>query len=465
MATIVKPRKAASVNPAEIFDAAGRGAGLSGYRRRGAAVPWLAGLQSFALVLTVRHYKEAIPLQDHGDGRGRDILGAAGNLEEALLNLQRRMKPRFIGIASTALVETRGEDYAGDLKLILQRQPELADTRIVFASTPDYAGALEDGWAAAVSAIIESVVAPWSPTVTSFQQVNVLPGVHQTPADIEALRDLIESFGLYPVILPDLSGSLDGHVAENWCPTTQGGARMEEVAQMARAVHTIAIGEHMRAPADLLGSVTGVPVTLFPTLTGLAANDRLMALLSRLSGRAVPGRYRRQRSQLLDAMLDGHFHFGGKRIAIAADPDLLYGLSAFFAGMGARIVAAVASTSNAPNLDSIPADSVIVGDLTDLEDAVHAAGGADLLVTHSHGRQSADRLGIPLMRVGFPIFDRLGTAHAQTIGYRGTRDLIFRVANLFLGQMHEHTPDDFGHVPSAHTIEEIVHDSASLAAH
>jgi nitrogenase molybdenum-iron protein NifN len=465
VATIMKPRKAVSVNP--LKSSTPLGAALA-YLGIDGAVPLFHGAQgctSFALVLAVRHYKEAIPLQTTAMDEVATILGAASNLEEALLNLQRRMKPRFIGIASTALVETRGEDYAGDLRLILQRRPELADTRVVFASTPDYAGALEDGWAAAVSAIIASVVAPWSPTVTSFQQVNVLPGVHQTPADIEALRDLIESFGLYPVILPDLSGSLDGHVAENWCPTTQGGARMEEVAQMARAVHTIAIGEHMRAPSDLLGSLTGVPVTLFPTLTGLAPGDRLMTLLSRLSGRAVPGRYRRHRSQLLDAMLDGHFHFGGKRIAIAADPDLLYGLSVFFAGMGARIVAAVASTSNAPNLDAVPADSVIIGDLTDLEDAVRAAGGADLLVTHSHGRQSAERLGIPLMRVGFPIFDRLGTVHAQTIGYRGTRDLIFRVANLFLGQMHEHGPDDFDPAHRAHTIEEIVHDSASLATH
>ncbi|WP_256138370.1 nitrogenase iron-molybdenum cofactor biosynthesis protein NifN [Komagataeibacter swingsii] len=465
MAEIIKSRKAVSVNP--LKSSTPLGAALA-YLGMEGAVPLFHGSQgctSFALVLSVRHYKEAIPLQTTAMDEVATILGAAANMEEALLNLQRRMAPRFIGIASTALVETRGEDYAGDLKLILARQAALADTTVVFASTPDYTGALEDGWAAAVSAIIESVVAPWSPAMTSFQQVNVLPGVGQTPADIEILRDLIESFGLYPVVLPDLSGSLDGHISEEWCPTTQGGARLEEVAQMARAVHTIAIGEHMRRPADLLGSLTGVPVTVFPTLTGLGANDRLLSLLSHLSGKAVPARYRRQRSQLLDAMLDGHFHFGGKRIAIAADPDMLFSLSRFFNAMGAEIVVAVASTANAPHLDSIPARRVIIGDLADMEDAVRAAGGADLLVTHSHGRQSAERLGIPLLRVGFPIFDRLGTAHMQTIGYRGTRDLIFRVANLFMGQMHDHAPGDFATAWPVPSSEEIVHDSASFADH
>ncbi|MBM9400567.1 nitrogenase iron-molybdenum cofactor biosynthesis protein NifN [Gluconacetobacter azotocaptans] len=456
MAKIIQRRRAVSINP--LKSSAPLGAALA-YLGIDGSIPLLHGSQgctSFALVLLVRHFKETIPLQTTAMEEVATILGGSGNMEEALLNLTRRVKPRFIGIASTALVETRGEDYAGDLKLIMDRQPELAHTRVVFASTPDYAGALEDGWARAVSAVISSVVLPWSPAVTSFRQVNILPGVHQTPADIEALKDMVESFGLYPVVLPDVSGSLDGHVADAWIPTTMGGARLEEIEQMARATHTIAIGEHMRAPAELLGSLTGVPLTVFTTLTGLAPCDRLVALLSRLSGNAVPGRYRRERSQLVDAMLDGHFHFGGRRIAIGADPDLLFALSHFFAGMGAEIVAAVASTGNSPSLDAIPAETVMIGDLTDLEDAARAQG-ADVLVTHSHGRQAAHRLDIPLIRVGFPIFDRLGTAHTLSVGYRGTRDLIFRVANLFTGQMHDHVPADFADVLPAPIVEESSH--------
>ncbi|MGO7204208.1 nitrogenase component 1, partial [Rhizobium ruizarguesonis] len=54
----------------------------------------------------------------------------------------------------------------------------------------------------------------------------------------------------------------------------------------------------------------------------------------------------------------------------------------------------------------------------------------DLLVTHSHGRQAAERLGVPLMRVGFPVFDRIGSQHKLSILYRGTRDMIFEVANI-----------------------------------
>jgi len=62
------------------------------------------------------------------------------------------------------------------------------------------------------------------------------------------------------------------------------------------------------------------------------------------------------------------------------------------------------------------------------------------LITHSHGRQASERLGIPLFRIGIPVFDRLGAGHQVTVGYRGTRDLIFAVGNLFLADVHEPSP-------------------------
>ena len=138
-----------------------------------------------------------------------------------------------------------------------------------------------------------------------------------------------------------------------------------------------------------------MPSTVLRSLTGLGPADEFVALLTDISGRPAPAGLRRQRSQLLDAMLDGHFQFGGRRVAIAADPDLLFAQAQFFAAMGADIVAAVASTPNAPHLADIPAARVLVGDLMDLEDLARDAG-AELLVTHSHGRQAAERLHIPL---------------------------------------------------------------------
>jgi len=89
-----------------------------------------------------------------------------------------------------------------------------------------------------------------------------------------------------------------------------------------------------------------------------------------------------------------------------------------------------------PLLEDIPADEVILGDLQDLE---VSAAGADLIVANSQARQAADRLHVPLFRMGMPIFDRLGTAHITTVGYRATRDLIFAIGNTLMAVDHEPT--------------------------
>ena len=89
----------------------------------------------------------------------------------------------------------------------------------------------------------------------------------------------------------------------------------------------------------------------------------------------------------------------------------------------------------------VPAQEVRVGDLGDFEDLATGAA-CDLLVSHSHGRQASERLGIPLMRVGFPIFDRLGSQHRRTILYEGVRDLVFEVANVFQAHPHVHTSEE-----------------------
>jgi nitrogenase molybdenum-iron protein NifN len=184
---------------------------------------------------------------------------------------------------------------------------------------------------------------------------------------------------------------------------------------------------------------TGVSYAVFDRLTGLEANDRFLMHLSSLSGKPVPLRYRRQRSQLVDAMLDGHFFFGGKKVAIGAEPDLLWALGSLTAEMGCEITAAV-TTTHSPLLEKMPCAEVLIGDLEDLE--MHAKG-CDLLITHSHGRQAAERLGIPLFRAGLPCFDRLGANHRLSVGYRGTRDLIFQVGNVFLEHTHEGAPDSW----------------------
>lgn len=402
----------------------------------------------FALVLFVRHFREAIPLQTTAMSEVATVLGGLENVEQAVVNIANRTKPEIIAICSTGVTEVKGDDVDGFLTLIRARHPELSHIGLVYVSTPDFKDAFQDGWAKAVGRMIEQLVKPG--VACSSRCINVLPGCHLTPGDLDELRDIIEAFGIEPLFLPDLSGSLDGHIPDEFTPTTLGGISLTQIAQMGTSLHTIAIGEQMRGAALTMEERTGVPFTVFDRLTGLSPNDELMALLTRISGIPVPAKYRRQRSQLVDAMLDGHFHLGGKKIAIGAEPDLLWAMASFLTEMGSHITAAVTTTSS-PVLERVPAEEVVIGDLEDLE---NRAGDCDLLITHSHGRQAAERLEIPLYRMGLPMFDRLGAGHRVSVGYRGTRDLVFDIGNVFMADAHEPGPDTWRPVPQVE--EELV---------
>lgn len=439
MATVLPVQKRFAANPLKSSQPLGAALAYLGVAR---SVPLFHGSQgctSFALVLACRHFKETIPFQTTAIDEIAAVLGGADHLEEAIVNLKTRTDPALIGICTTALVETSGEDFSGDVAMILRKRGEmLGETRLVLAETPDFAGALEAGWSAAVTAMIRTITRPRQTVAAS--RVAILPGWHLTVGDIELIRETVEMFGLEAVILPDLASAVDGTVPERWIPTSYGGCSVADIETLADVAHVVAIGEHMRRPAEVLAA-KGADYTLFPTLTGLEANDAFLVLLSELSGQPVPAKLRRRRSQLCDALLDGHFHFSGKRVALAAEPDLLFTLSRFFADLGAETVLAVTTAGDNPILKDVPAETVQVGDLADVEDAlVRAETPTDLLVTHAHGRQIAERLGIPLFRVGFPVFDRLGCQHKVSVGYEGTRDLIFEVANLFQSVRTAPTP-------------------------
>lgn len=442
MASVVESKKACTVNPLKMSQPLGASLAFLGLD---ACMPVMHGSQgctSFGLVLLVRHFKEAIPLQTTAMNEVTTILGGYDNIEAALLNIRKRAAPRIIAICSTGLTETKGDDVEGYLVTARKRKPELADTEIVYVSTPDYVGAFEDGYKHAVSGIVRALVKPL-PVEPGL--VTLLPGSHLSPGDIDELREMIEAFGFAVIVLPDISGSLDGHIPPDWRGTTLGGTTLEQIRAAGASAFTIGVGEQMREGAEALQVIAGTPFEIFERLTGLEVNDRLLQRLAQLSGRPVPAKYRRQRSQLLDAMLDGHFYTGGIKVAIGAEPDLLLAVGGLLHEMGAELRCCVSTTQSAAHA-LLPAEQVVLGDLEDLE---RGAADCDLLITHSHGRQAAERLQKPLFRVGFPVFDRVGNAHRCYVGYRGTMNLIFEIANLMIDRIAHHHPDDWPLTPEA----------------
>jgi nitrogenase molybdenum-iron protein NifN len=440
MATLLKRTKALTVNPLKSSQPLGAALAFLGLNR---AMPLMHGSQgctAFAKVMFVRHFREPIPLQTTAMDQVSTVMGADASIVEALTTIFSKNQPRVIGLMTTGLSETQGTDIARAVKQFRAEHPEFDEHHVVPVNTPDFSGGLESGFAAAVTAMVGTLVPPAETAGTRpgrrARQVNVLAGASLTPGDIEALKELAEAFDLRPIILPDLSDSLDGHLtAEAFTPHTTGGTSLSDIALMGDSAATLVIGRSLTQAAELLEKRTGVPTHRFDHLYGLTTVDRFVHTLSRLAERPVPPRIERQRAQLQDAMVDCHFMLGQWRVALAGEPDHLLAATELLQDMGGEVVCAVAP-ARGEALAALPIPEVKIGDLEDLEHMARASG-ADVLIGNSHCGQSAERLGLPLFRLGFPQYDVLGGYHRTCIGYRGTRQLLFDLANLAL-ENHSH---------------------------
>lgn len=461
MTEILKRGKPLSVNPLKSSQTIGAALAFLGLDK---SIPMLHGSQgctAFGKVFFVRHFREPIPLQTTAMDQVSTVMGSEPNVADGLATICSKSKPAVIGLPTTGLSETQGSDAKRAVKEFRDAHPEHAGTVVVPVETPDFTGCLETGYAKAVAALIEAVVEP-TPQAVQAGRVNVLVGAHLTPGDIEAVKDMAEMFGLSPVVLPDISGSLDGHLPENdFNPLTTGGTTLDEIRSAGAAQATLVIGRQLTAAADKLAEITGVRDFRFDHLMGLDAVDTFVHALSEISGRAVPGKLKRQRSQLQDAMLDAHFMIGQARLGLAGDPDVIKAFADLGVSMGAEIVAAVVP-ARATVLGDLPVDAVKIGDLEDLE-KMGADAGVELIIGNSHCVQSAKRLGVPVLRAGFPQFDVLGGFRRTWMGYAGTRDALFDIANLMLsvekGEVHpyasiyaqppEQGEGSHGHSPSS----------------
>jgi nitrogenase molybdenum-iron protein NifN len=443
MAEIVKRKKALSVSPLKASSTIGAALAFLGFHR---SIPMLHGSQgctAFGKVFFVRHFREPVPLQTSAMDQVSAVMGSEANVVEGVKTLCEKNSPDMVGVPTTGLAETQGSDIGMAVRDFRGKYPEYAAIPVIPVSTPDFTGCLESGFALAVEAIIQHMVPEAEAAGTQpgkrQRQVTVLVGSSLTPGDLEELKEIIEAFGLRPVVVPDLSDSLDGRLtADEFSPLTIGGTAVSELATLGDSLATLVIGASMYKAADLLHKRTGVADYRFDHLMGLEAMDAFVAALAEVSGEMVPAKLERQRAQLQDCMLDTHFMLGMTRVGIAADPDLLMAFSEMLAGMGITTVAAVAP-ANAKVLKKVPTQQVIVGDLEELE--VHSRqNAAEFLISNSHAAETAQRLGLPLLRAGFPQYDLLGGYQRVWIGYHGTRQTLFELANILMklerGEIH-----------------------------
>jgi len=387
------------------------------------------GCMAFTKNFLTQHFREVTPMQSTAVFDIATILGNDSNLFDGIKNVIEKQKPKIIGLTTTGMTETRGDDIKGTLFRFREKYPEYDHVQIVPVATPDFSGDAETGYASAVAAILETIVPP-RPECTHIdkKRINILAGMHLNAADIDWIKRLFADFGLDTFILPDLASSMGGQVTRFY-GLPEEGSELNDIRTACCADFTIAIGKSMEKAADVLLEKNSVPYKKFDTLTGIKATDELISWLIDYTGKPVPEWAKIERHRALDAMLDAHFSFGGKTCSIAAEPDLLYGLGKYISEeLGIKLECLV-TTAKTGSFESLKAEHVIFGDLSDLEDHISES---DFVISNSNAVHLCKRKGLPLYKAGYPIKDMLGHFHRNFIGYKGAMQLAFDLGNICL---------------------------------
>jgi nitrogenase molybdenum-iron protein NifN len=182
--------------------------------------------------------------------------------------------------------------------------------------------------------------------------------------------------------------------------------------------------------------------------------DAFFEVLQQLSGRSTPAKHRQERGRLIDAYVDGHKYVSGKRAVVYGEEDLVVGLAALLAEIGVVPVLCASGGESgllAKSIAEVTADldePIVVREGTDFMSMADEAKqlSADFLIGSSKGYSVARQLGIPLIRVGFPIHDRIGGQRILHLGYRGAQQLFDRVVNTLIEFKQQSSPVGYSYM-------------------
>jgi nitrogenase molybdenum-iron protein NifN len=414
-------------------------------------VPFLHGSQGCATYIRrylISHYKEPIDIASSNFNEETAVFGGSHNLKIGLQNVTKQYKPDVIGIATTCLSETIGDD----VPLILKEYEAAFGSGspmpiMIFASTPSYHGSHVDGFNAAVRSTVRTL-AEEGP---KKHLVNLFPGMI-SPADIRYLKEILVAFGMPYVLLPDYSQTLDGGPWGEYHRIPPGGTTKSAIASTGSAEASIEFGSTLEASKSAAGYLEerfGVPRQQMALPIGIKESDKFFAMLERLTEKPLPETYQDERRRLVDAYADGHKYIFGRKTIIYGEEDLVISMAAFLNEIGVVPVLCASGGKSGlmkkrlreliPNLDE---QGIKVREGVDFVDIEHEADELkpDFLIGNSKGFTMSKKSKLPLIRIGFPIHDRFGGQRLHHIGYRGTQELFDRIVNTVIEQRQNSSP-------------------------
>ena len=427
-------------------------------------LPMLHGSQGCATYIRrylISHYREPVDIASSNFSEETTIFGGNRNFNTGIDNIISQYQPKVVAIASTCLSETIGEDVPkliNEYKAINADKPEVPE--MIFASTPSYNGTHAEGFFNAIQAAVKTLAESGDKTGNHINLISSLI----SPEDIRHLKEILEDFGLEAMLFPDYSDTLDNTSWDAYTRIPDGGTPISQLKASGSARATVELGfiknsggmngkikdnylvqsagQFLKDKFDVPCFETGLPV-------GINETDKFLEILSSLSGKPVPEKYKRQRGRLVDLYIDGHKYLSGKKAVIFGEEDLVVALAAFASEIGIKPVLCATGGESGKLRETLKKvlgpmydEETIIGQgmSFDRMDEVMQQIKPDLMIGNSKGYYIARKMDIPIVRCGFPIHDRIGAQHFRMLGYEGATTFFSQICNTLLEDKQRKSP-------------------------
>jgi len=410
------------------------------------SMPLLHGSQGCSTYIRrylISHFNEPVDIASSNFTEETAVFGGAANLFLAIDNIIKQYEPEFIGIATTCLSETIGDD----VPLILRKYSNKCTKSpvIVSVSTPSYSETHIKGFHDSVKAVVSAVARR---DITDADHINIFPGM-LSPADFRHIKEIFTDFKADYIMLPDYSETLDGPCWSHYQKIPDGGTSIKDIENMGSSLASIEFGKILaedKSAGKLLEEQFKVPCYSLGIPIGINETDAFFSALKDITQKPVPKKYIKERARLIDAYADGHKYVFEKRAVVYGEEDLVVGLCSFLTEIGV-IPVVCASGGKSGNLRKKLVEILPHSQLADIKiiegaDFIEIGKQAkemdpDFLIGNSKGYKIARELKKPLIRAGFPIHDRLGGARILHVGYKGAQQLFDAVSNTIIASAQD----------------------------
>ncbi len=447
-------REALTVNPAKACQPLGAVFAAVGFD---GTIPFVHGSQGCVAYYRShlsRHFKEPSSCVSSSMTEDAAVFGGLNNMIDGLANTYSMYKPKMIAVSTTCMAEVIGDDLNAFIKTAKEKGSVPKEYDVPFAHTPAFVGSHITGYDNALKGVLEHFWDGKAGTVpklerTPNEKINIIGGFDgYTVGNTRELKRIFQLMGVDYEILADNSDVWDTPT-DGQFRMYAGGTTMEAAAAAINAKATISMQEYCTEKTLPFIADHGHQTYAFNHPVGVKATDEFLMKISEITGKPIPAELTAERGRLVDAMADSHTHIHGKRYAIYGDPDLCIGLARFLLEMGAEPITVLATNGNNAWADKVQEifDASPFGknckvypgrDLWHMRSLLFT-DPVDFLIGNTYGKYLERDTGTPLIRIGFPVFDRHHHHRYPVWGYQGALNVLVWLLDKVFDEIDKNT--------------------------